>query len=45
MSNDLDPIKNYFKNDRFAASNGMRIVEHALRFRQGEPEDRETTPE
>ena len=27
MSNDLNVIKNYFENDRFAASSGMRMVE------------------
>ncbi len=27
MSNDLDVVKNYFENDRFAASSGMRLEE------------------
>jgi len=27
MPNDLDVIKHYFENDRFAASSGMRLVE------------------
>ena len=27
MSNDLDGIKHYFENDRFAASSGMRLVD------------------
>jgi acyl-CoA thioesterase len=27
MSNELDVIKRYFENDRFAASSGMRLVE------------------
>ncbi|MGO9110284.1 MAG: PaaI family thioesterase [Thermoguttaceae bacterium] len=27
MSNDLNAIKKYFENDRFAASSGMRLIE------------------
>ncbi len=32
MSNELDVIKRYFENDRFAASSGMRLVELRLGF-------------